>query len=57
LSELSNDATRSTTLEKEMKEKNLLISKLRHDGESGRLGRLCSSSVALLWKGDVSEYD
>ncbi|RSH92703.1 hypothetical protein EHS25_008148 [Saitozyma podzolica] len=31
LSELSNDATRSTTLEKEMKEKNLLISKLRHD--------------------------
>jgi hypothetical protein len=40
-----------------MKEKNLLLSKLRHDGESDSPGSLCSSGVALLRKGGVSECD
>ncbi len=33
LAELSNDASRSSSLEKELKEKNQIIGKLRHDGE------------------------
>lgn len=33
LGELSNTATKSVTLEKELKDRNQLIAKLRHDGE------------------------
>jgi hypothetical protein len=35
LGEMSNDASKSSTLSKELKEKNQIIGKLRHDGESG----------------------
>lgn len=34
LAELANDATKSERLEKEMREKNQVIGKLRHDGKS-----------------------
>lgn len=33
LSEVSSDASKSTALEKELKDKNQIIGKLRHDGE------------------------
>lgn len=34
LGELGNDASKSATLTKELKEKNQIIGKLRHEGES-----------------------
>ncbi len=33
LEDISNDTTKSAKLEKELKEKNAMIGKLRHDGE------------------------
>jgi hypothetical protein len=48
LSEASSNATRSTALEKEIKEKNQLISKLRHDGEFHSYQRSSLMSVAVV---------
>lgn len=44
LDSMANDASRSSGLEKAVKEKNAIIAKLRHDGESSVLGTLTDSS-------------
>lgn len=47
LGELSNTATKSVSLEKELKDRNQLIAKLRHDGESRPPSADCAPVLAL----------